>query len=112
MRALHRVVMQDNKKQYETLRDMLLEVKEKYLMTSVTIHNMECLRHEIYTFLQEKFDIVNNLSDCNNFGYFFYYTFGNKQDGLYYICGSICNWDNGFSCKIEGDPDFNVCTRL
>lgn len=112
MRALPRVVMQDNKKQYETLRDMLLEVKEKYLMTPVTIHNMECLRHEIYTFLQEKFDIVNNLSDCNNFGYFFYYTFGNKQDDLYYILGTLCNCDNGFSCRIEVDPDFNVCTRL
>lgn len=112
MKTLPKVVIQSNKKQYETLRDMLLVVKEKYLMIPVTIHNVECLRHEIYTFLQEKFDIVNTMPDCNNFGYFFYYTFGNQQDDFYYICGTICNYGNGVSCRIEVDPDFNVSKRL
>lgn len=107
-----RVIIQDTKKQYETLRDMLLAVKEKYLMTSVTEQNVACLKHEIYTFLQEKFSIVNTMSDCNNFGYFFYYTFGNRQDDLYYICGTLCNYGKGISCRIEVDQDFNALEKL
>lgn len=112
MKTLPKVVIHHTKENHETLREMLLTITDKYLMTPVTIHNVECLRHEIYTFLKDKFEIVNTITDCHSFGYFFYYVFGNRQDGLYYIRGTVCNYGNGVSCRIEVDPDFNVYKRL